>query len=306
MAISRNRILLSFLLLFLLWYAVTWAYQTQYVAPRRAMQSEADRLSSEMESNQNYLNAMNLFYEQTYRLYLRSLPPVPNDAQALYSFWLLELLQYSGLADNQIDTGSFSRIEPGAEYRFSIQTTGSLAQITQFLFEFYSAPFLHRISSLTLTPTAGSSERLTCAMTVNVLALNSQFNPFRGTSLEHNRVPDFHILRLSSHDPADYQVIADRNLLHETPGGIDRADFTFLTGLPRINGEQEVWFSIRTDNSLIKAKLGDTIRSGSFVGKIIAVYDQDIILDRAGSQWLLELGESLNEAFALPIETTIN
>jgi len=298
----RNIILISGLSIFLVWYVASWAYQTQYLEPRKKLGNEIAQFSQAIDGGKQGVAAMKQFWELNSGYYYRSLPRVQNDAQSQYGFWLLELLQYSGLEQNSVNDAPPTRVLPGANYQFTIRCTGSLPQLSNFLFEFYYAPFLHRIASLTLTPTEGNTEKLTFSLTVNALVLDSRYNPLPPT----NQLPQgFIIPRLASNDLATYQVIADRNLLHTAKGGVDRADYTFLTAIILQLGDQpEVWFRVRTDDSLIKVKLGDSIDSGSFSGRIVEILDEDIVLDRKdGSRWLLAAGESLSEAFALPPET---
>jgi hypothetical protein len=240
------------------------------------------------------------FYTQNVPFYYRSLPPRPNDARSQYTYWLFELLQYSGLENNDVRSGNPALIPLGANYQFTIQCTGSLSQLTYFLFEFYYAPFLHRITSMTLTPTEGNAERLIFSMTVNVLALNSNsnYNPYPRT----DRLPEGYVPRLASNDLASYQMIAERNLLQAAKGGIDRADYTVFTGIVPIGDQREVWFSVQTDDTRMEVKVGDPIHSGSFSGRLVEILGEDIVLERGGSRWLLTVGESLKEAFALPPE----
>ena len=298
----RNLILIVFLVLFFGWYIASWAYNTQYLEPRTTLTAEIDELSQQIVQGETNLAAMKQFNEQaqrTYWLYPRSLPPASNDARQ-YSFLLLEMLQYSGLENNDVRDYPPTFVPLGADYRFQVQCTGTLSQLTSFLAEFYSAPFLHRLTFLTLTPMEGDTGILTFSMTINVLAMNSQFNPYPVT----NQLPGgWYYPRLSSGDLSAYHIIEERNLLQVAKGGIDRADFTRLTGLPQIGGQTEAWFSVQTDDTRIRAKLGDTIRSGSFIGRIVEIHEQDIVLDRDGARWLLTLGESLHQAFALPPET---
>ena len=188
------------------------------------------------------------------------------------------------------------RVPTGWSYQFNVQSTGTLAQLSYFLFEFYYAPFLHRISTITLAPVEGKPEQLTFSMAINALALNTY--PYQPM----NRMPTGYIQRLTN-DLAAYQVIENRNLLQTARGGIDRADYTFFTGIVEIGNQKEVWFSVRTDDSRITAKLGAPVQSGSFSGRLVEILDQDIVLDRNGERWLLTAGESINQAFALPPET---
>jgi len=295
---SRNSILIAGLALFLIWYVSNWAYQSLYVEPRQRLGEEIKTLSEQIAAGRNSLALMTQFNTQNQAFYYRSLPQTPNDARSQYTLWLLELLQYSGFESNNVNDSAPTRIPLGANYQFTIRCTGTLSQLSYFLFEFYYAPFLHRITSMTLSPIEGNSEQLTFSMTVNALALNPY--PYAAK----NQIPTTgNIPRLMSNNLATYQVIADRNLLQTAKGGIDRAEYTVLTAILDIGDQTEVWFSVRTDDSLIRAKLGDPIQAGSFSGKIVEILDQDIVLERNGERWLLTTGERISEAFALPPET---
>ena len=301
----RNLIPILVLSLFLTWYVSNWAYKTLYLEQRTALSSEIEKYSKDIVLQQQRLDAANVFYRQYVGYFYRSLPRIQNDARSQYSFWMLELLQYSGLEETRVETGPPSRIPLGGDYQTTIRCAGSLAQLSYFLFEFYNAPFLHRLTSLTLAPIEGSTEKMTFSMTVNALVLVSdeRYNPFPVT----NQLPQGRIMRLASSDLAPYQVISERNLLQTARGGIDQADYTFLTAIIHSNqaDKTEAWFSVRTDDSRITAKLGDPVHSGSFSGRIVEIYDQDVVLDRNGSRWLLSIGEGLYEAFALPPETAL-
>ena len=299
----RNIILIIGLTLFLIWYVASWAYQSQYLAPRKKLGDEIAKYSQAIDGGKQNVAAMKQFWEQNSGYYYRSLPRTSNDARSQYGFWLLELLQYCGFENNNFKDAQPTRIIPGYNFQFTVQCTGSLSQLSHFLFEFYYAPFLHRVLSLTLTPIEGNTEKLTFSLTINALALQPRHlnDPYPTMS----QLPQgFTISRLASNDLATYQVISDRNLLHTAKGGVDRAEYTFLTGMIQDGDQTELWFTVRTDDSSIRVKLGDSIDSGSFSGKIAEILEQDIVLERRdGSRWLLTTGESLLEAFALPPET---
>ena len=296
---SRNFILIVGLALFLVWYVSDWAYRSLYLAPRKQLGDEIKKLADEIKAGRNDCDTKTQFNAYYQGYYARSLPASRNDAQQ-YSLWLLELLLYTGfeIENTHVNPSSSPVLIPfGASYQFNVQCTGSFSQLSYFLFEFYYAPFLHRITSMTLSPTEGNTEQLTFVMAINVLALDTR--PYQPT----NQMPTGYISRLASNDLATYKVIANRNLLQTAKGGIDRADYTFLTGMPEFGNQKEVWFSVRTDDSVIKKKLGEPIQSGSFSGRLVEILDHDIVLERNGERWLLTTGESLNQAFALPPET---
>lgn len=298
----RNIILLAGLSLFLLWYVSNWAYTSQYLKPRKQFSDEIAKLSGEIERGQNYYAALSQFCQQNQLFYARSLPRVQNDAKQ-YSFWLLELLQLSGLENINVADGVPISIPFGADYRFTVQCAGTLSQLSYFLFEFYYAPFLHRISTLKLVPDEKNKDKMTFTMTISALALRPRDlnDPYPAM----NQIPGgWYVPRLASSDLATYQVIPERNLLQTAKGGIDKADYTILTAILQIDGQEEVWFSVQTDDDPpIKLKHGDQIVSGSFSGTIVEIHEQDIVLDRNGTRWLLTTGETLTEAFALPPES---
>ena len=310
----RNLIIVIIALAFLAWYAVDWTYKTQFRAPRDRHATEINNLRQQIERDQANVAFMRQANAENQWLYHRSLPRVPNDAQR-YSFWLMEALQVSGLDNNVVNNLSPAPVPPtGWNFGFQVRTNGTLTQFTDFLFHFYHAPFLHRITSLTLNPIEGDEERLDFIMTVNALALNTSVEPsFQPTNQLPMglvnwvpRLPFNYQMTTLDQIRAVYDVIGERNLLRTARGGIDRADFTYLTALIGRGDQREVWFRVWTDpdgTPPTVARLRSTVQFGSFVGEIVEIHEQDIVLYRNGTRWLLELGESLNEAFALPPET---
>jgi len=222
-----------------------------------------------------------------------------------YSAWLWELLQLTDFDIEGVRELPPTRIEQGANFQLLVICTGTLEQLTYFLAEFYTAPFLHRIASLTIVPTDTNADIKTFSMTINALALNTSGSPFQVT----NQLPTGRLPRMESHDWTFYQVIAERNLLQMARGGTDLADFTVLTAIIERGGLKEVWFTNRlqpddSPSGVMRIRLNGQIRAGSFVGTIVEIHDQDIVIVREdGTRWLLEAGESLSEAFALPPET---
>ena len=328
---SRNIILIVGLALFLVGYVFHWAYHSLYLEPRERLGNEITRLSGEIEAGRGSHAAMSQFCQQNMGFFYRTLPQTRNDAQSQYSFWLLELLLYSGFEENHVNpvANPIAVFPFGWNFQFNIQSTGSLEQLSYFLFEFYYAPFLHRITSMTLAPTDGNAEQLSVSLTVNALALDLGLFHTMDNALGlqvpffplPNQLPTgWTVSRLAfmpqsaTHENftaeqfALYRIIANRNLLQTARGGIDRADFTFLTGIVELDGQTEAWFSVRTDDSRITARLGDPVQSGSFSGRLVEILDRDIVLERDGERgkerWLLTTGESLNQAFALPPETS--
>ena len=301
---ARNYVMLGLLAVFFVWYGTTWAYRSLYKEPRERLHGQIAQLRQEVDAKKNNIAVMQQFNERHLILYARSLPRAPNDVWSLYTFWLLELLKFCDIETPDVSGDNRTRSNVGGyNYRFHIRGVCSLDQLSRLLFEFYYVPFLHRITAMNIVPQE-NSEKVAISLTIDGLTIDppSAQYPYPLT----NQLPlGWYYPRLASHQLEPYHVIADRNLLQAVRGGVDKADYTFLTGVHRIDGESEAWFSIRTDGSVIKAKVGEQIAVGSMRATIREILNDDVVLDRNGSLWLLTLGECLNEAFALPGEAAV-
>ncbi len=228
----------------------------------------------------------------------RSLPSDPQVARSLYQAWLLELVGRIGLTNHSVDAGE-PRSRGGLVYHisFSVQGRGTLEQLTEFLHEFYSAGHLHQIQSLVITP-AGRKDVLDLSVSIETLALSGADRKDRLSAEKSTR------LACASVD--DYQAIAERNLFGTT-GTADAADYTFLTGIRYLNGEpEEAWFTLRTaddpDRAVLKLRIGASLQVGQFQGTLVRIDENDVVLESEGERWLLAIGESLAQAYAVPPE----
>ncbi len=301
----RNVIMLGLLAVFFAWYGVSWAYQSLYKEPRLRLNQKITQLRQGIDAKKKNIAYMQQFYATNWPLYTRSLPRVQNDVRSLYTFWLLELLKFCDVEGTDVNSDNATRTNFGGfNYRFHVRGVCSLDQLSRLLFEFYYAPFLHRITAMTVTPQE-KSEKVVVSLTIDGLSIppRALSDPYPLT----NQLPTGqYYRRLASDKLETYHVIAQRNLLQAARGGVDKADYTYLTGINWIDGEPEAWFSIRTDGSVLKPKLGEQISIGSVRATVREITDEDVVIDRDGSLWLLTLGDCLNRAFALPKEAAID
>jgi len=291
----RNVITVGLLVVFFVWYGTAWAYRSLYKEPRQRLNGQIAQLQQGIDAKKKSIAFMQQFWSTNQILYYRSLPRSPNDVQSLYRYWLLELLRFCDVEDGDVGSDNPTRTNfGGRNHRFHVRGICSLDQLSRLLFEFYYAPFLHRITAMSITPQE-KSEKVAVSLTIDGLAIPTPF--------QNNQLPyGFYHQRLASNRLETYHVIAERNLLQAARGGVDKADFTFLTGINRTDDESEAWFTIRTDGSVLKVKTGEQIAVGSVRATIKEILDEDVVFERDGMLWLLTLGECLNQAFALPKE----
>jgi hypothetical protein len=94
-------------------------------------------------------------------------------------------------------------------------------------------------------------------------------------------------------------VIAQRNLFG-MGGGADLADNTLLTSINLVEGQPEVWFTIRTKDEVVKLRVGQTLALGTLTLTVVEVLGSDVVVAVDGERWLLTLGDKVTDACALP------
>ncbi len=298
----RNILLLIGFVLFVLWYGGTWAYRTQYKEPRAKLNKAITDFEAYTKQFQANIATMQTFLQGNQNYYYRSLPRIPNSARMLYQNWLLELGQFCGIEEPQIDSYNPTQAAYGYAYRFQMQGRLSSEGLARFLYEFYWAPFLHRIASLQITPIE-KSENMKIDAVFEGAALYPPSDPNAYYPLR-DKLPEGYFKRLASGPFATYASVANRSLTQYARPGLDKADYTYLTAVNYVNGVPEIWLTDRTAASgePIVVHLNDKIRIGSFVGTLVEAEDENVIFDLNGRHWLLTNGECLNRAFALPPE----
>ena len=301
----RNLLLLIAFLGFCVWYGGSWAYRTQYLEPRTKLQADIDKaeqLKLQYETNINVMKATFTNLAPQY-LYNRSLPT--DNANTLYRSWLLAAGESCRFDNFDLIARGMNRTQ-SASYTVSFQLNAqtSLDDLSRFLYEFYWAPFIHKITSLDILP-VDNADLVDIEMQIEGLSLlrfpdNVSPYPLR------DRLPDDYWRRLSSGLLETYtEPIDSRNLLQFSRGGVDASDFARLTGIILFDGEPVFWISNQLENRTVRVKLNERFRIGSFIGKIVEVIGQDVVLETDGTtsrpamRWLLSQGEFLKDALAV-------
>ena len=152
---------------------------------------------------------------------------------------------------------------------------------------------MHHINSISLTPVPRSDE-LDISLSIEALSLPEA----ERTDQLSTRLSD----RLASATLADYRVIVDRNLFGIGGGGMDEADFAYLTAITEVDGQPEVWFTLRASGELLKLRSGQEFQIGALRGSVAEISDSDVVLLCDNERWLVGVGENLMQASTLPPE----
>ncbi|NOY28611.1 MAG: hypothetical protein GXP28_00110 [Planctomycetes bacterium] len=232
-----------------------------------------------------------------------SLPTDLDMAKSSYEDWLREQLIDSGLYVSELDDkssgGGNQRFQ---EISFQINAQGSLAQLSGFLYHFYRAGHLHRISEANLSPNR-DSEDLDISLTIDALSLD---DCKRNDSLTERPselvLPPLEEVR---------QAIVGRNIfavyrpaILEDPNGSEPLanEIESLLAKARFTGTthgQDGWqMAVRIEGSgdLFFFREGDPIEIGRFEGQITKLDGRRVIVTLKNGQVLIRLGQYLSQA----------
>ncbi|NLS90736.1 MAG: hypothetical protein GXX96_00940 [Planctomycetaceae bacterium] len=267
----RKRLLLAGLGLIAVFYAGDWVLTNWIEKPKQQRKTQIVALQNRIkEYDQKYISRAQREIPWLRYWYSQSLPTNSEVAQSLYRAWLLEVGEYVGIAGRQVN--ATEPVRRGAFYsmNFSMRGRGTLDQLTEFLYEFYNAGHLHKITSISMTP-VGRGGMLDLSVVIEALILPGANRPDRlGTGRAY---------RLASMSLDDYQTIPDRNLFSAGGGGsVDPVSHTYLTAVPYVGDEPQAWFTLRTTGAVMKLRRDDhLVQTGDTLRKLCRVEDLEAI-----------------------------
>ncbi|WP_397571024.1 hypothetical protein [Schlesneria sp. T3-172] len=262
-------------------------------APLEQRQSRKEQLEKKIKGKKKELAAAKEAAVKLATWEKASLPRDTEIARSLYRTWLLDLVEKSKFQSAHVDSGpATSRKGFYDSLAFSVRGKGTLHQLVNFLFDFYQAGHLHKIQSLNLTP-MGKGGGVDISLAIDALVLPGAENKNQLSQVASNK--------LAYPQLSDYAIIAQRNLFG-AGGESDVSRQAFLTAIAQDGEELEVWFTLRSEDKLVKLRRGSQFEIGHFTGSVVDILDDDVILESVGERWLLSIGESLAEATALPLE----
>jgi hypothetical protein len=185
------------------------------------------------------------------------------------------------------------------KFHFTINCQGTLEQLTQFLFDFYSAGHLQKITSIIITPL--KNPQLDLKIAVDALSLPGSKQTDQLSTEKSNR------LKLASADLYN-KVIVKRSPFvayappkPKSPGGegptppakINPLEFSFLTGIIEADGVPEALLYERTTDETLKVHEGEEFTIGKVKGKVNRIGLNDIEIEIDGKTHTVSLGNNL-------------
>lgn len=262
----RKRLLLAGLGLIAVFYAGDWILTNWIEAPREQRKKQIVALQARIkEYDQKYIARAQKEIPWLRYWYSQSLPANPAVAQSLYRAWLLEVGEYVGFLGQIVNATQPARRGAFYSMNFSLRGRGNLEQLTQFLYEFYKAGQLHKITSISVTP-AGQGGVLDLSVVIETLIIPQANRTGLGTGEAY--------YRLTSATLDDYQVVAQRNLFSVGGGAVDPVSHTYLTAVNYVNNKPQAWFTLRTSGAVMKLSQHDRlVQTGDSIRKLCEVED---------------------------------
>lgn len=283
-------------------------YKSKWVKPREAIAKQKEELVNAIEYGKASTKQIEAQTQQLQPLYTRSFPRQSADAALQYEIWLSQMLEFCNIRESQVTRGAYSNLRNLglATQNFRVQAKCQLLDLTQFLYEFYWTPFLHRISTLDIIPQEGSDD-LQIAMTIQGLTILYLTTPQQQFPLRDQLPLDAQApQQLASGPFAAYKPLGELDVFRAVRTGVDQTALTRLTATPVITddegNEQKVTrWNLEAENRTISLKMGDVLKVGSFVANIADIDDNLVILrQQNGLLWAVPLGNKLSEAVAVP------
>jgi hypothetical protein len=239
----------------------------------------------------------------------KSLPTVPQRAQAEYRDWLIRSLKTAELDFEFVKPTGVMRqpsnvIDP-LSISFAIQTEGKLEDVLQFLDQFYRSDQLHKITKLTLAPKPG--DKVTASIDVEGLLVQGAKRDSGLSEGVSDRLAlasaKEYVDRITSRKPfAEYRpapppretVVRTERKPREIPKFDDSERAYFNAAVQgKEEGKLRAWVNVRTTGESLQLGAGDKFEIGQLKGEVASVSLKQLVIDTEEGTLAIRLGESL-------------
>lgn len=225
----------------------------------------------------------------------RSLPTDQQQARSLYLPWLMETLDDAGLKYDGVELDlNTPRADAYDSIGYTVQASGRLRSVSDFLYEFYRSDQLHKVTQLRLRP-EGDSGNLAVTIKLQALMVKGSTNDALSSGVS---------TRLALSSDREYQrSLTGRNIFAaraaERPQvARDAAEQTEVTTI--LGGEDpQVWLTDRETRRVMRLREGDRIRIRGYNGRIDEIRQREVVVLVDDKRMLIRAGKTLRQGTAL-------
>ena len=226
-----------------------------------------------------------------------SLPANTDIAKSLYQDWLDQQLTSAELQVMELRISNTpTRI--ASDYQqltYTIDAQGSLDSLTKFLYQFYSAGHLHRISTASLKPTDDRNS-IRIGLTIDALVLpncnrTDQLADKQGKPLEHS-LDEYRDNILGRNMFVAYKPVASQADPDQIANQPDEAAKAFVTGM--MDGGSGWQLAVRMEDSgkILYFREGDSIQLGHLAGTIASLDGRRVVVQTTDEKRTFKLGQN--------------
>jgi hypothetical protein len=265
---------------------------------RSTLRTQRDQLLRSLEAKKHLLAVTTADAKKLAEWQNRSLPSDSSHARSLYQDWIRALADRAKFHQLNVAPGDGpTKKNIYTISTFTVSGRADLAKLTSFLYEFYSAGHLHRITRIDIKPQEKSGE-LDINITAEAMSLASTD---RKDQLSKEQVAP-------SSKLADYSsAIVKRNLFGSYAAPLGRPDFdvaryTDVTAVTEVDGRGQVWIHERTTDKVWKLSSGQSFRVGPVQGSVKAFVWPQVVINVDGQSRLFRQGDNLRGGAEVPQE----
>lgn len=265
-------------------------------------ETELDKVSRQISKAEDIIQLGIRADEHLSVLEQRSLPYDPAGARSAYQSWLTNLVEDNAIEKSTVEVstpeivtvkdGDRKTKEAYKRYGFTLTGIGRLNDVTRFLFSFYQAGHLHKITSLTLTPSGEDAFNISLAgeaLGISTCERKSKLTSVARQSCVFQSVDD-------------YAPIVRRNIFSKEGG--KALKFVTLSSITfDKSGKPEAWFKIGSSQATQRLQREDDLDISGHRIKVIDIQPRSTLIELNGRLIEIPIGKSVHDALTA-IEVT--
>lgn len=281
-------------------YGLDRLYQGWVEEPKKDLESQRDRLSTEIEESKRVQFASQKAGKRLEEYAHRALPSDPTLARSLYQEWLLELVEKHELKSASVDASQPAPIEiksrtkrgkrerVGYRIDYSLRGQTTLAKLSAFLDTFRRASHLQKIRSVSLNP-IGNDGRLDVSLSIQVLCLDKAVN--------ENELSEWELTADATGELKPPTTLVQRNPFAK---GFARAlqDLELKAITVNRQGVTEAWFSTGARGRVEKVPAGQSIPNHLHDVFVAQIESDRVLIRLTDSEHWVRMGQSVGQVVA--------
>ena len=332
---STMRLVIVSVVIFIVIIGGLWITNAVFIAPSGDMDLRMSKLRGEIDDLQNEKRRAAIAMHKLREIRQASYSDEVLQAREAARQRLLHCLQRSGLTKNDYSVDGWSGRQVSKTYRevgWSIQASGTLKQVTDFLYLLREDPYVSRVDNLSISPQWQDG-----LVNLKLRYASLVIDASETNSIEPNQVkPEALQVALTGDGRGVFNVIEKRDLMrpyikkrppvvvkrptepekqpnHEKnpdpPKGPSFAERMKLVGLPQWQGQTEAIFKDTQSGQTTQFKVGEDIAGGTFVMvdyRVLRRHDDAeritssrLIMKVGPDYWAVELGDTLAQRHQL-------